>query len=108
MNLPKDIEAEIAKGPRNRTFPASFDNQTDYTPETDRAFARRIARMVAEDCAKQAELLQANNQMPPNAVLIPPEVHWIKGHNAAAFQIRGFICTRYGLDEQTGDSNDPN
>ncbi len=51
MNLPKEIEAEIAKGPRNRTLPATVDNMTDYTPETVEAFTRRIARMVAADCA---------------------------------------------------------
>ena len=48
MNLPDHIQAEIAKGPE-------LDGvDQGYVIESPQEFAARIARMVAEDCAKIA------------------------------------------------------
>lgn len=46
MKLPDHIEAEIVKGPRLENV------DQGYIHEFLEDFARRIARMVAEDCAK--------------------------------------------------------
>ncbi len=64
MKLPKDIEAEIDK---------EFHSLV-------RGTVRRIAHMVAADCARLCD---------------------------DDFE-RKAIRQRYGLDEQTGDPNDPN
>ena len=78
MKFPPEIKAEIGQGLRTK-FGQGID--PDESPQQ---FACRIARMVAEDCAKT----------------VHHATHWEMTDNTPG---ENAIRQRYGLDEQTGD-----